>query len=116
MALNEIYKDANSLVFPVASTVVSGQLVQVGQIVGVAENKAVLGEDGNYYATLKLEGVFELSTLVAVTVGQSVYLTSGGVVNVTSASNKFIGHAIKAKTTSVAGPVYVRLHQSPTVS
>jgi len=116
MALNEIYSDANSLVFPVASTVVSGALVQVGQVVGVAENKAVLGEDGNYYATLKLNGVFELSTLVAVTVGASMYVTSAGVVTTVASGNKFIGHAIKAKAGTTAGPVYVRLHASATVS
>lgn len=112
MALNEIYNDANSLVFPVASTVKSGNLVQVGQVIGVAENDAVLGEDGNYYATLKLNGVFELSTLVAVTVGAPMYVTSAGVVTTVATSNKAIGHAIKAKTTTVAGPVYVRLHPS----
>jgi len=112
MALNEIYNDANSLVFPVASTVKSGNLVQVGQIVGVAENDAVTGEDGNTYATLKLNGVFELSTLVAVTVGAAMYVTSAGVVTTVATSNKAIGHAIKAKTTTVAGPVYVRLHPS----
>lgn len=112
MALNEIYNDANSLVFPVASTVKSGNLVQVGQVVGVAENDAVQGEDGNWYATLKLNGVFELSTLVAVTVGAPMYVTSAGVVTTVSTSNKAIGHAIKAKTTTTAGPVYVRLHPS----
>ena len=109
MALNEIYKDGNELVLPVASTVNSGDLVQVGQIIGVAQNDAVLGEDGNYYATIKMNGVFKLSTLVAVTVGQAVYVTSAGVVNVTASGNKFIGHAIKAKTTTVDGDVYVRL-------
>jgi predicted RecA/RadA family phage recombinase len=109
MALNEIYKVASELVFPVASTVVSGDLVQVGQVVGVAQQDAVLGEDGNYYATLKLDGVFKFSTLVAVTVGANVYVTSAGVINVTASGNKFIGHAIKAKTTTTAGDVYVRL-------
>ena len=109
MALNEIYTKADELVFPVASTVNSGDLVQVGQVVGVAQNDAVTGEDGNTYATLKLNGVFKLTTAVAVTVGQAVYVTSAGVVNVTASGNKFIGHAIKAKTTSTAGDVYVRL-------
>lgn len=112
MALNEIYTNGNELVLPVASTVNSGDLVQVGQLIGVAQNDAVTGEDGNTYATIKMNGVFKLSTLVAVTVGQAVYVTSAGVVNVTSTSNKFIGHAIQAKTTSVAGPVYVRLVQT----
>ena len=85
MALNEIYKDGNELVLPVASTVVSGDLVQVGALVGLAQKDAYAGEDGNYYTTLKLNGVFKLTTAVAVTVGQAVYLTSGGVVNVTAA-------------------------------
>lgn len=109
MALNEIYTKGDELVLPVASTVNSGDLVQVGQVIGVAQKDAVLGEDGNYYTTLKLSGVFKLTTSVAVTVGQAVYVTSAGVVNVTATSNKFIGHAIKAKTTSTAGDVYVRL-------
>jgi predicted RecA/RadA family phage recombinase len=109
MALNEIYKVASELVFPVASTVNSGDLVQVGQVVGVAQQDAVLGEDGNYYATLKLDGVFKFTTSVAVTVGANVYVTSAGVINVTASGNKFIGHATKAKTTTTAGDVYVRL-------
>jgi len=109
MALNEIYKDGNELVLPVASTVNSGDLVQVGQIIGVAQNDAVQGEDGNWYATLKMNGVFKLTTSVAVTVGQAVYVTSGGVINVTATSNKFIGHAIQAKAGTSAGSVYVRL-------
>lgn len=112
MALNEIYKVASELVFPVASTVKSGDLVQVGQVVGVAQQDAVLGEDGNYYATLKLDGVFKFSTLVAVTVGQSVYVTSAGVINVTASGNKFIGHAVTAKAGTSAGDIYVRLVQA----
>ena len=112
MALNEIYKDANELVFPVASTVNSGDLVQVGQVVGVAQNDAVTGEDGNTYATLKLNGVFELATSVAVTVGAAMYVTSAGVVTTVATSNKFIGHAVKAKAGTSAGVCYVRLVQS----
>jgi len=109
MALNEIYTIGNELVLPVASTVNSGDLVQVGQIIGVAQNDAVLGEDGNYYATLKLNGVFKLTTSVAVTVGAAMYVTSGGVINVTATSNKFIGHAVTAKSGTTAGDIYVRL-------
>lgn len=112
MALNEIYAKADSLVYPVASTVKSGDLVQVGQVVGVAERDAKVGEDGNYYTTLKLSGVFEFSTLVAVTVGANIYVTSAGVVTTVATSNKFIGHALKAKASTTAGPVYVRLVQS----
>lgn len=112
MALNEIYKDGNELVLPVASTVKSGDLVQVGQLIGVAQNDAVTGENGSTYATLKMNGVFKVSTLVAVTVGQAVYVTSAGVINVTASGNKFIGHAVTAKTTTTAGEIYVRLTQA----
>lgn len=112
MALNEIYKDGNELVLPVASTVVSGDLVQVGALVGLAQRDAALGEDGNYYTTLKFNGVAKLTTSVAVTVGAAVYLTSGGVVNVTASGNKFIGHAVTAKAGTSAGDIYVRLVQA----
>lgn len=108
MALNEIYAVANSLSFPVASTVNSGDLVQVGQIVGIAEHDAKLKEDGNYYATLKLTGAFKLTTSDTISVGAKVYVTSAGVVTSTATSNKLIGHAIKAGT----GYVVVRLAQN----
>jgi predicted RecA/RadA family phage recombinase len=112
MANNEIYIKADSLVFPVASTVKSGDLVQVGQVIGVAEVDAKAGDNGSYYATLRRTGVFEFSTLVTTTVGANMYVTSAGVVTTTATSNKFIGHALKAKTTSTAGYVPVILVQS----
>jgi predicted RecA/RadA family phage recombinase len=112
MALNEIYKDGNELVLPVASTVKSGDLVQVGALVGLAQLNAAKGEDGNFYTTLKFNGVVKLSTLVAVTVGAAVYMTSAGVINVTASGNKFIGHAVTAKSTTTAGDIYVRLTQA----
>ena len=112
MALNEIYKDGNELVLPVASTVNSGDLVKVGALVGLAQKDAYAGEDGNYYTTLKFNGVAKVSTLVAVTVGAAVYVTSAGVINVTASGNKFIGHAVTAKSTTTAGDIYVRLTQA----
>lgn len=108
MALNEIYAVANSLSFPVADTVVSGDLVQVGQIVGIAEHDAKDKEDGNTYATLKLTGAFKLETADTVSVGAKVYVSSAGAVTTTATSNKLIGHAIKAGT----GYVVVRLQQN----
>ena len=116
MALNEIYKDADSLVFPVHTSVVSGNVVKVGDIVGVAENTAVTGEDGNKYATLKLNGAFELPFKSGDTfeVGQKAY----GVANSTSGiipeaqesdtSAKLIGHVTKVLTATVV----VRLAQN----
>jgi predicted RecA/RadA family phage recombinase len=116
MALNEIYKDANSLVFPVHTSVVSGDVVKVGDIVGVAENTAVTGEDGNKYATLKLNGAFEVAILAGetFTVGQKAYgladATSGviAVVQESSTDAKLVGHVIKV----ITGFVIVRLAQN----
>ena len=116
MALNEIYKDANELVFPVHTSVVSGKVVKVGDIVGVAQNTAVTGEDGNKYATLKLNGAFEMLFKSGDTfdVGQKAY----GVANSTSGiipeaqesstSAKLMGHVTKVLTASVV----VRLAQN----
>lgn len=109
MALNEIYAVANSLSFPVASTVNSGDVVKVEDVVGIAEHDAKLKEDGNYYATLKLTGAFKLTTANNnIAVGAKVYLTSAGAVTSTATSNKLIGHAIKSGT----GYVVVRLQQN----
>lgn len=93
MALNEIYKDGNELVFPVGSGVMSGDLVQVGQVVGVAQENAVEGEDGNTYSTLKLTGVFKFETAEEFSVGDSAYF-DGSAVTATD-TDKFIGHVHK---------------------
>jgi predicted RecA/RadA family phage recombinase len=113
MALNEIYKDADSIVFPVHTSVVSGDAVKVGDIVGVAENSAVTGEDGNTYATLKLNGAFEIPVKSGdtFTVGQKAYgvadSTTGVIPEVqeSATSAKFVGHVIK----TVAGFAIVKL-------
>jgi predicted RecA/RadA family phage recombinase len=106
MALNEIYKDADSLVFPVASTVKSGDLVQVGELVGVAEHDAREGEDGETYATLRLKGAFKFETEDAFDVGAAAYHIGGVVVN--DDEGKLIGHVIKTQ----GDYVVVRLLQS----
>jgi predicted RecA/RadA family phage recombinase len=116
MALNEIYKDADSLVFPVHTSVVSGNVVKVGDIVGVAENTAVTGEDGNKYATLKLDGAFQIAIKSGETfdVGQKAYgvanATSGIIAEVqeSATSAKLVGHVIKV----ITGFVIVRLAQN----
>lgn len=106
MALNEIYKDADSLVFPVASTVESGDLVQVGELVGVAEHDARAGEDGNTYATLRLKGAFKFATADTFAVGAPAYHDGGVVVD--DDTKKLIGHVVKQQGTDVV----VRLVQS----
>jgi predicted RecA/RadA family phage recombinase len=102
MALNEIYAIGSQIVFPVASTVVSGDLVSVGTVVGIALEDAFTGEDAAFYTTLKLDGVFKLVTAEAnIAVGANVYVDALGEVTSTSTDNKFLGHCIKSGTTYV---------------
>lgn len=116
MALNEIYKDANELVFPVHSSVVKGNVVKVGDIVGLAQNTAVTGEDGNTYATLKLNGAIEIAFKSGDTfaVGQKAYGVADGTtgkiaeVQESDTSAKLVGHVVKVATTTVI----VRLAQN----
>lgn len=116
MALNEIYKDASQLVFPVHTSVDSGMFVKVGDIVGVAQNDAVTGENGSTYATLMLEGAHTIAFKTGDTfdVGQKAYgvanATTGIIAEVqeSSTSAKLVGHVIK-----VAGTLaVVRLAQN----
>jgi predicted RecA/RadA family phage recombinase len=115
MSTNEIYTKGSELVLPVHSTVTSGALVQVGRIVGVAQNNAVTGEDGNTYATLKLDGVFAFTKAAGATlaVGDIAYGNDDGTSGIIAEVNdtntdKVIGHVTKLGTTKV----HVRLMQT----
>jgi predicted RecA/RadA family phage recombinase len=118
MSINEIYTKGTELVFPVHTSVSSGDLVQVGEIVGVAQNDAVTGEDAATYATLKLDGVFAFTETADSTlaVGDVAYgvanATTGIVATVDDADDatgaKVIGHVTKLGT----DVVHVRLIQS----
>ena len=115
MALNEVYKEADSLNYAVNAAVNSGDFVVLGGIVGVAEIDAKLGADGDYYATLRHKGVFTGTTADAVTVGAPIYLadaaTFGTALTTDSdtGANELVGYAIRAKD-AVAGDVHVRIN------
>jgi predicted RecA/RadA family phage recombinase len=116
MSLNEIYTKGSELVFPVHTSVSSGDLVQIGELVGVAQNDAVTGEDGNTYATLKLDGVFALAEEDGSTlgVGDVAYgvadSTTGVIAEVTDDDDgtKVIGHVTKVGSAGL----HIRLVQS----
>ena len=118
MSTNEIYTKGNELVLPVHTSVTSGDLVKVGALIGVANGDAVTGEDGNTYATLKMDGVFAFTETAesALAVGDVAYgvadATSGIVATVDDADDatgaKVIGHVTKLGTSVV----HVRLIQS----
>lgn len=113
MALNEVYKEADSLNYPVNAAVKSGMFVVLGGIVGVAEVDAKEGEDGNNYSTLRHKGVFTGTTSEAVAVGDALYLASaatyGTALTKTASGNKLVGYAVKAKG-ATAGAVAVRIN------
>lgn len=113
MAVNEIYKEADSLNYVVNSATVSGDFVVLGGIVGVAEVDAKEGADGAFYSTLRHKGVFTGTTSDAVTLGAPIYLASaatrGTALTTTATSNKLVGYAVKAKA-SGAGTVAVRIN------
>jgi predicted RecA/RadA family phage recombinase len=126
MAINEIYKNAESLNYAVNSAVVSGNFVVLSGvnasasatgIVGVAEVDAKLGDDGAYYATLRHTGVFTGTTTdtSAIAVGAPLYLASaatyGTALTATSTGNKFVGYAFRAKgSTTGTQTIAVRIN------
>lgn len=124
MAKNEIYLDGEAISYKVNSAVKSGMFVVLGGtagatgaastgIVGVAETDAVVGEDGNYYATLRHVGVFTGTTAVATAPGTAMYLASaatyGTALSTTATSNYFVGYAINTKG-ATAGNALVRVN------
>lgn len=124
MALNEIYRDGDAIPYKVNSAVESGMFVVLGGtagatgaastgIVGVAETDAVVGEDANYYATLRHIGVFTGTTAAATTPGTALYLASaatyGTALTTTATSNYFVGYAINTKG-ATAGETFVRVN------
>jgi len=115
MSENEIYTKGSELVFPVHTSVTGGDFVQVGEIVGVAQNDAVTGEDGNTYATLKMDGVFAFTEAdgSALAVGDVAYGSADGTTGIIAEvsdtdTDKVVGHVTKLGTTQV----HVRLIQS----
>ena len=118
MSTNEIYTQGSQLVFPVHTSVTSGDLVKIGEVLGVALKDAVTGEDGATYATLKMDGVFGFTETAESTlaVGDVAYgvanATSGIIATVDDDSEatgaKVIGHVTKLGT----DVVHVRLVQS----
>ena len=92
------------------AAVTSGQLVQVGELHGVAVAAIADGESG----ALCLEGVFTFPKLTgaaadATTLGGPVYFSSGSVSGSSSSgTRKLVGHAL-AVAAQAAATVVVRL-------
>lgn len=94
MSMNEVYRDAVSLPWPVEEAVASGDLVAFASgLVGVAEVDAKPNEAGNgFVATIRVDGVFNIPadandaaigesaevTLPAGNIGETVALVASG--------------------------------------
>lgn len=97
-------------------TIVSGDPVRVGNLVGVALTDATLSEDGtNYYATVAFEGVFTNVgainglTSAAINQGTAIYTdTAAGSNNIavkanfttTASTNKLFGYTLNKRASN----------------
>lgn len=78
MAKNFVQVGEN-LTLPVASDVKSGELVQVGNVIGIALTDAKTDNGTDYYTTIATKGVWNLTLGEATTVGGVVSTTPKGV-------------------------------------
>ena len=117
MAMNELYRDADSLPYIVEAAVESGDIVVFASgLVGVAETDAVERENGADWATIRTKGVFGIPYTGALTAGTAIYASSTpatgkgvvGTLTTTSASNTLVGTVYLPKG-SGAGTAYVRI-------
>lgn len=124
MALNHAFVFDNTYPVPVASTVLGGDVVKVGSLVGVAQFPPVQGEiagAAGLKSTVYLNGIHRFTTIAGATgvftVGQKVYVTSADVasgagtqtVTNASASGTYIGVAVEPKLAGV-GSVWVLIN------
>lgn len=119
MALNEIYRDADSVPYPVTTDVDSGDIVVFASgLVGVAEVDAKPNEAANgFVATIRTQGIwaFPMGTGAIVT-GTTIYASTTAVAGVgtvgtlttTASTNAIVGTVYRGKG-AAAGNIYVRI-------
>lgn len=77
MAKNFVQVGEN-LTLPVTKDVKSGELVQVGDVIGIALTDAKTDDGTNYYTTIATKGVWNLTLKATTTVGGVVSTTPKG--------------------------------------
>lgn len=106
MAKNFVQVGEN-LKLPVNSDVKSGELVQVGEIIGIALTDAKTDDGKHYYTTIATKGVWNLTLQATTTVGGVVSTTPKG-----SSKDVPVGFALEAVThssTDIVVPVLLCL-------
>lgn len=122
MATNEIFRNAQHLGLPVNAAVVSGDVVVLGALAGIAQT-SYSAKDGK--ATIWFDGGWELGVANGTyTVGQPIYAHAAGgtapvdgtkapLIDGTATTGVLLGHAIEAKTTTGGtGTLRIRLASS----
>ena len=104
----------NTITIPAPDDIEGGEIVAMGDLIGVAAGDAETGAD----LDLVLVGVFDLAKVStdAITIGAPVYVDANGLVTVeeddgdtpTPADHAFLGHAVTAAPNPSAS-VHVRL-------
>ncbi len=99
-------QDGNVITVQAAGTVVVDQVLQIADIIGIAQNNALVGED----VELAVMGVFGNipRTNIAIAQGEAVYWNGTAVT--ASTADKFLGHSMKAYVAATT-PIEVRLAQ-----
>lgn len=106
MAKNFVQVGEN-MTLPVTNDVKSGELVQVGDIIGVALTDAKTDNGTNYYTTIATKGVWNLTLKVTTKVGCVVSTTPKGGLNAVP-----VGFALEGVTysdTDIVVPVLLCL-------
>jgi predicted RecA/RadA family phage recombinase len=84
---------------PAETTIVSGSLVEIGAVVGVAISGGVAGEQ----IAVSLSGVYEVEKVSGVvSQGQKLYSNGSGKATTTVSTNKFLGWAFAAEISGAA--------------
>lgn len=106
MATNEVFREADHLTLPVPAGVKSGDPVQVGSLMGVAQTDRAADST----ATVWLEGAFRLTVDGAVAnVGDPIYIVSADrSLTTTATGNTIFGYALETKT-ATAAPIVVKI-------
>lgn len=109
MAKNQKFAPSRTRSLPVTADTPSGSPVVVGSLVGVTLTAEGEGGNADGYATVALDGAFDLAigTTTAVAVGGKVYITSAYALTPSdgSGANTLFGYALEAKGTT-AGEIH----------
>lgn len=110
MAKNEIYKYGQWVSLPVTADTPSGSPVLVGELVGVAQTKEGEGGNADGFASVALEGAFQVTVNGAIaSYGLPIYIAPDySLHSADAATRRYFGQSLGTKAAG-AGLLTVRL-------